>query len=116
MRDIIMQITDLDYTRATDSQSVEQAKPVSSGRSGRAGKPVNSSVDSTPEDAASRQQIRALLALWDLYAQPDNSRDARINWAINNIGRPITSFTELTRKEAASLIATAQIGLEVRGC
>jgi hypothetical protein len=55
-------------------------------------------------------QVRMLQVLWNLYIDAGDT-DARMHWASRNVGRTITSFTELTSEEAGSLADVLQRGL-----
>lgn len=64
-------------------------------------------------DAATRAQVRALLALWALYEHNDDSRDERLAWASRNVGRKISTFNDLKSSEARSLMSILQLGEEM---
>ncbi len=61
-------------------------------------------------DKISPLQLRALQTLFALYARRSlemsaaDVRTARLAWASENLGRPVTSFTELRNAEAARLL------------
>ena len=64
----------------------------------------------------SRDQLKRLQTLYSAYARHDidpmtNLRSQRLLWASRAIGRTISTFSDLTRAEANSLIDTLQTAL-----
>lgn len=76
-----------------------------------------------PDRKISHAQLKRLQTLWSQYARHDmvkNSRDERLRWANSVLSQttgarlsPITSFSELTPREASDLInlLQAQLGI-----
>jgi hypothetical protein len=60
----------------------------------------------------SPSQLRRLQTLWGLFCRQSNldatDRDARLRWASDAIGRPISSFKELSADEAVTAIDAMQ--------
>jgi len=60
----------------------------------------------------SSSQLKRLQTLWGLFCRQSNldatDRDARLSWASDTIGRPISSFKELSADEATTAIDAMQ--------
>lgn len=56
---------------------------------------------------ATADQVRALQSLWSRYADAadlDKSRETRLQWAAQQLGHEVASFSELTGRESGLLI------------
>ncbi|HWY69573.1 MAG TPA: hypothetical protein VNX88_12965 [Terriglobales bacterium] len=56
------------------------------------------------------KQLRLLHALWHLQALDDDDREQRLRWASRNLGRTVSTFSDLTAGEFRKLREALELG------